>query len=167
MIVATSQLNLFLSHPLIKENSLFQNKLPMALNRMHNLCFRLCRGSRDQQEYYSLSQTDINAAIYLRISIPRRQKTFLSSQKTKDILQFLGEGKVVYWCLFYIQHFTVNVVLSGLFRIGTTKISTSKPMLEVVFCGARGINFAAILDSYQFKTLVQIFPCLHLQIHPE
>lgn len=46
---------------------------------MHNPCFRVCRGSRDQQEYYSLSQTDINAAFYLRISMPKRQKTFFSS----------------------------------------------------------------------------------------
>lgn len=46
-------------------------------------------------------------------------------------------------------------------------MSTSKPMLEVVPCGARGTNFAAILDSYQFKILVEILPCPHLQIHRE
>lgn len=46
-------------------------------------------------------------------------------------------------------------------------MSTSKPTLEVVPCGARGTNFAAILDSYQFKILGEILPCLHLQIHRE
>lgn len=101
-----------------------------------------------------MSQAGINAAFYLRISMPKRQKTLVSSRRRgrlqTDVCSAFCTSQSAWDCS--EQEFS--------------KSSASKSTLQVALCGVGGTNFSATLDSPQLKILAQIWACLHLQTHP-